>query len=90
MRVLILVALLACDGKSDRPISKQMDMTNPSTGNTQTCVEGEEAPCTHAGGRWTGGSAARCCLPKSTCNLGDESTCARANGAWTGKYCCVR
>ena len=85
MRVLVLLVFLAC--KSDREISKQMDMTNLSTGKTQTCVEGNEEPCIHAGGRWTSGC---CCLPKSTCTLGNEATRTLANGAWTGKYCCVR
>ena len=92
VRVSIFVALLALAcGKSDREMSKQMNITDITKGHdhrTETCVEGDEATCTRAGGRWDR-SVMQCCLPKASCDLGDEAACARSQGKWTGKYCCL-
>src|SRR5206468_498901 len=90
LSILVLLLAIACEGKSksDREISKQMDMTDVRTGKTETCVAGDEATCTHAGGRWAGGSA-QCCSPKASCAFGDPAPCAHAKGTWTGKYCCL-
>jgi hypothetical protein len=90
---LALVALLplSCDSKfksnSDREIAKQANITLPD-GKTETCVDGEKATCTRAGGRW-GLDVAWCCLPRSSCDFGDDAACTRAKGSWTGKYCCL-
>jgi hypothetical protein len=85
--VLLALALApACESK--REIPKQMNMTNVRDGKTQTCVDGDEATCTRAGGRWSD-SMSQCCLARSSCVLGDAAACARVKGTWTGKYCCV-
>jgi hypothetical protein len=92
VRVSILIALfaLACESSTpDREISKQLDISNrrrDGTTETQTCVEGDEATCTRAGGRWW---ADRCCLPKASCDFGEAAACARVAGTWTGTYCCL-
>jgi hypothetical protein len=93
VRFSILVALLAfaCEREPHREVSEQMDITDLTIGHdhkTQTCVEGDEATCTRAGGRWDG-SLASCCLPKASCVSSDETTCTRVKGTWTGTYCCL-
>jgi len=89
--IVVLVALLApaCESKrkSDHQISKQMNITGRD-GKTETCVEGDEATCTRAGGRWAS-DVANCCLPEASCAFGDEAACARVKGTWTGNYCCL-
>jgi hypothetical protein len=92
VRASIILALLAlaCEakGKPDREIVKQMNVTNLRGGETQTCIEGDEATCTRAGGHWDG-QVAVCCMPKASCAFGNEAACARVDGTWTGRYCCL-